>query len=90
LSVTSIDELRYRWNSLNLYPNPTGQTSRLSFDFQEGDIIQVFNSAGQVVQQYTTQQQSDQSLDVSGLSPGIYMVTLNSKGQLLSGKLVVE
>ena len=90
LNVTSIDELHYRWHALNLYPNPAGQTSHLSFDFQPGDIIHLYNSSGQVVQQYSTQQQSEQLLDVSTLSPGIYMVTLNSKGQLFSGKLVVE
>ena len=77
---TQIDELSYdvNRNKLKIYPNPS--MDRLNFDFEnklnEDLHIQVINPGGQLV---ISRIQKGNTIDISSLSAGNYLLTVQSK-----------
>ena len=77
---TQIDELSYdvNRNKLKIYPNPS--LDRLNFDFEnklnEDLHIQVINPGGQLV---ISRIQKGNTIDISSLSAGNYLLTVQSK-----------
>lgn len=80
--------------SLHLFPNPATKEATLSF---EGDIqgdytIRITNLSGQTVWQKkdTARDQLREKIDLQGLSPGTYILSLSHAQGIQSQKLVVE
>jgi hypothetical protein len=75
---TPIDEEKAR--KINVFPNPCTISFKIS-GVSEGDQIYIVNSAGQVVMNLLAQQ-DDPTVDVSNLSPGIYVVAIQNAKEL--------
>lgn len=73
--VLSTDTMEQNQQKLVLYPNPTNGFFRFSSDEQLDFNLRIFNLKGQLVLEgnYTT----EQDIDVSRLTHGIYMVQAN-------------
>ena len=96
-----VDMGAYEWNmmvgnegnnlntgQLLVYPNPASQKVR--FSYKEGTLIRevrIFNQTGQKVYRGIPE---NNTLDISGLQPGMYIVEVESKEGNLRGKLIVK
>ena len=74
LSVPKLEE-----NSPILYPNPTTHLLKLEGVELSDYEISIHSSLGQVVGDYSF---TDNQMDVSDFSPGVYFITLNNKKDL--------
>lgn len=72
--------------SVTLYPNPTSDFVRISAG-ESIDLVRVFDVTGRVVKE-SSPNKSDFSLNVSGLSKGVYLVKLNSGDKEATTKLI--
>lgn len=81
--VTGILNPAYQQN-ITVYPNPVGNTLNISFPFDVTGM-ELFNLAGQKILQTDRQH-----ADVSGLSPGIYILVLKDGSNLYKTKIVKE
>ncbi|MEZ5046379.1 MAG: T9SS type A sorting domain-containing protein [Chitinophagaceae bacterium] len=85
-------------NDVNVYPNPVSDEVKFSFsvkDFSKTANISISNSLGQIVKQLSlsnvaanTNQHA--SINVSDLSSGIYIYTIEANGQKVSNKLMIK
>ncbi|MHC1706437.1 MAG: peptide-N-glycosidase F-related protein [Bacteroidales bacterium] len=81
-------------NNIILYPNPTDEQVRISFDNIPGTVaeISIIGMTGQVLQQtvFITGAQNEESiLDVSGLEEGVYLVVVRSGATSVTKRLVI-
>ena len=79
--------------ALNISPNPATNEVSISFDHSDiGDnaTIVIYNTAGQAILQTSVQQgKATQTLDVSALVPGLYIVQLRTRQGTQMAKLVI-
>ncbi len=76
-------------NIIRLFPNPTGQTLMLPADFPDKcDSLEVIDMMGKQVMKLVPF--TGKTIDVSALSPGIYLVSLSAGGKYFQGKIVKE
>ena len=74
--------------SFALYPNPAGAWVKVVSD--EDVIVSLMNVAGQQVKAFGSTYRKIHELDVSGLSPGLYLVQVrNANHQQTGHKLVI-
>jgi Secretion system C-terminal sorting domain len=74
----------------NLYPNPA--SDRLFIATTPGNTVNGYslcNAIGQVVSAQNQYTPGD-GIDISALSPGVYFITLNSKGKLSTQKIIKQ
>lgn len=68
-------------NAFNIYPNPASDQVTLSFlNATANTVVNIYSSTGKLVKTKSNFQ-SDQKLDVSSLSPGIYIAVLSADGK---------
>jgi len=72
LGTSTIGENR---NNLSLYPNPSSDTIQIKSDSTEELDLKIYALTGQLIQQGIYQ--SSQSIDVSSLAKGLYLVQVN-------------
>jgi hypothetical protein len=80
-------------SDLYVYPNPGNGVFRIRMDKQkESMTVRIINSQGQLVyiRMYGPGQLNNEVIDVRNLPRGIYYLLLESKEQLLRGKIVIE
>ncbi len=90
--TVGIDENLFTENSIMVYPNPTNK--KIFFKSRLGEInkidVELLSSLGQVVyKQKNMYIQDESSIDISGLSPGIYFANLKYNNKTLVKKIVV-
>jgi hypothetical protein len=75
---------------LRIYPNPTtGPVTLMPAQPLETFVIRVFNSSGQFIREYTSEQGiSPVDMDFSEFPEGIYLITLTAPGYATSARLV--
>lgn len=82
-----------RWLHSNLYPNPTRTRFTLDVAYDPrwvGNTVLITNMQGRTVRQ-TRLNNSIQSFDVTGLAPGLYLLTCRrSDGKMLRHKLMIQ
>lgn len=72
--------------SLKLYPNPVLNELRFQTDLDlTGALIKVYDFSGRIVLQAKN---LNNRLNVSRLTAGMYLVTVNKNGQMISGRFV--
>jgi hypothetical protein len=96
---TSIHEIVNDNISLNtIFPNPVSSSERPRFSLQlkntSAITIEIFNLVGQCVKTICTNQhfsagEHSVEIDLQGLHPGIYMVTIATNGMPASKKLII-
>ncbi len=76
--------------AISLYPNPSNGKITISLPAEIGlpEYICLFNGLGQELSRVGVQTDNDLTVDVSGLSTGIYFVELNKSGRLKIIKFV--
>lgn len=83
------EDLPFQSNLLNLYPNPATQFIELAWQNQPIQALALYDVTGRIHQKYVNLQQSSFRLDISALEPGLYFITVNSKGQKITRNLLI-
>jgi len=75
---------------VQVYPNPARNTINFSLDRTSGDqtMVRVFSLSGQLVLQQEAGNFNSNSLDVSSLSEGMYLVRIETGGQVQNAKFI--
>jgi len=75
-------------SEITIYPNPATNTIALT---NPSDIvtIEIYNQLGQVIQKQKVQQTTNESIDITNLTAGVYQIRFNSK-QSASNKRFVK
>jgi len=89
--ITSVEDLRGTANGFNLFPNPTIDqfTIRTDAAVTEGTTISVYSILGSLVHTEALRN-SGQTVNVSGLPAGTYVVELRTSNSLSSRKLFIQ
>lgn len=78
-------------NSLRIYPNPVKDYLNIS-NPKKGGIkkVSIYSASGQMVYQENTKNQHDISINVSGLSDGVYFVNTETSTSKYTNKFIKE
>jgi predicted acyl esterase len=89
VGYTSAVDPRTMSAGFTIYPNPAGESLRLSFDSPTNNAYStvIVNNIGQVVWEKELERSSAE-IDISSLSPGPYMIIVNTDGRVISRKFV--
>ncbi len=76
-------------NAISIYPNPT--TGKITLDFAQADIreLKITNLTGKILFE-KTDVQPNETIDLSGLPGGIYILNVRTDNGLLTRKVVKE
>lgn len=77
-------------NNLVLSPNPTSSQLKLTGKFKAEATIQIYNSVGQLMLFETVKRDFTNMIDVSPLSSGIYLISVQQFGDYSFAKFVKE
>lgn len=80
-TYVGVNELK---KSLNIYPNPT--TGIINIDTKETYSVEIFDLKGQVL----IEDNAQQSLDISFLKKGIYLLKIVTQDQVYTSKIYLE
>lgn len=73
-----------------LYPNPASKEVSIKWDGNESANIILSDVTGKQIMTDITRANSIKQLDISKLSKGLYLVTIESEGQKLTQKLLIQ
>jgi len=79
-------------SDIKVFPNPVQKNGELSVEFSEdlsSSQVRVFNAAGVEVKAFTAQSGKN-SVDISGLEKGVYVIRVDSDDKEVSGKFIVQ
>lgn len=79
--------------SMTVYPNPieTGNTINVMFEgFSDGEFLRIYTQNGQLMQSQRIQGQSLVQCNLSGLTPGIYLIEILGGSTRLVRKLMIQ
>jgi len=77
--------------SWNIYPNPANDVVTVELDgLQKMDAIQLVDLSGRVLKEWTTNDETKLSLDISEIPSGYFILKLNSGSKNWSKKLIVQ
>ncbi len=83
---TGIEEIEFD-PGLKIYPNPAN--SYINIEIDEDAIISIVNINGQLIKQYLFfNDMSEKTFDISGFSPGLYIIKIQTENKILSGKMI--
>ncbi len=93
--VSGIEDIESNVNSLKLYPNPTKGSVNLSFESSVNgeSTVLITNLIGQTLLTNSidiVNGSNDISIDVSGLTSGIYILSVGNGSNKLTKKLIIE
>ncbi|HET6990371.1 MAG TPA: T9SS type A sorting domain-containing protein, partial [Bacteroidia bacterium] len=83
LAATGVPEFSPEQNEISLYPNPA--SSSITINAKQGELFSLFNTLGEIVMS-KEMTEGENTIDVNGLSEGIYFVRMNEK----TGKILVQ
>ena len=72
-----------------IFPNPTQHTTKITWEENAINTVEIFNVVGQLVFNENTENKSELTVNVSNLESGIYFVNLKMKNQTITSKLVI-
>ena len=90
-TCTGVQQLTIQTGQFNLYPNPNSGSFKLQIEneISDGEIV-LFNSLGQKVHEQKISR-GENSITTNNLARGLYHYTLlQNKGQIGTGKLIIE
>lgn len=88
-TTSSIGTITMSENVIKFYPNPADNELRISSEnnLSEDSYIEIFNIVGELVVRKDISEKSE-TLDISSLKPGMYLVRLYSGRELYQNKLI--
>ncbi len=92
VNVTGINEYNNVVNTLLLYPNPTSGNLNLAYESDKNVLVQIINTQGQIVKTINNKPSigTPQTIDVSNLSKGLYIMNFADGINQFSKKLIIE
>ncbi len=77
---------------VNVFPNPTTDYITISFSEEANYNISVFDYLGKQIEEFNTNQTSEQSLDMQSYSSGVYLVIVKNtaKQQYITYKVMKD
>ena len=88
-SLLSNNPLQLELNNLDLYPNPNNTDAVTLSGIPANSTINIFNVSGQLLKSETPNQ-SIQTLDISQLQPGVYIVKIENQTFFSTRKLIIQ
>jgi hypothetical protein len=85
--ATSVESLNVDFK-VNVYPNPCTDFFHVEFDSQLIDEIKLIDLSGRELAAFHVENKDSEIIDVSSLEPGIYMLTISSKDENHSIKII--
>jgi len=76
--------------TFTMYPNPVGDQLIIELHDQAVDMVSIFDVTGRVIGNYNVEKVNQISVDMSGLSEGIYMVVLKGEGVQTAARVAVK
>jgi hypothetical protein len=76
-------------NHIRVYPNPSSDQLKIQTDSYI-EKVSIYNLTGQMVKDVQTREEKNAIIDISDLSPGIYLVKVKSSNGYYTGKVVKE
>ena len=73
-------------NHLKVYPNPT--TSRVTIETEGLTHVELYDNEGRLLQNYTTGNKRDMTIDVSTLPTGVYYLRIHTTDGVTIQKLI--
>ena len=70
----------------SVYPNPV--QDMLNVDCKDIEQVSLFNTVGQKIESFNTEDRDNVQIDLSGLPSGLYILQANRQGRTLSRKIV--
>ena len=85
-TYSNVVSLRYRRTQVSVYPNPVKDKLYIQTDEQAIEHVLIFDVTGRQI----TAALTDDTIDVSGFSKGIYTVKITVKGEDFYEKILVD
>ncbi len=82
----SVSDFVFSANQINVFPNPA--TQRVHVTASVGAVVSLFDVTGRLVSQKTASSETV-TINLQGLSEGMYIIRVNQNGQTSSRKLMV-
>jgi hypothetical protein len=82
-AFNSVTESDQALEPLHLYPNPTSQLLTVAWTSKDASCIEIFTLHGKLVERIPIHEPKAQTLDVSALSPGMYLIRVGEQTQCL-------
>ena len=82
-AFNSIRESDQALEPLHLYPNPTSQQVTVAWTSKDASCIEIFTLHGKLVAHIPIHEPKAKTLDVSDLSPGMYLIRVGEQTQCL-------
>jgi hypothetical protein len=73
-----------------IFPNPTQNTTKITWENNTVNTVEVYNVVGKLVFSENTENQSELMLNVSNFQSGVYFVNLKTDNQTITSKLIVR
>lgn len=91
-NILPVEDFKASGKDIRLFPNPINSGNYLHLDF--GSVIMaakvtIFSVTGKQVQDHAVNNSSKTSLNISGLSNGVYLLKISSNFQTVTRKFVV-
>ena len=75
--------------SINIYPNPTSGRFNIDFvNFAQEAEIHIVNFQGQEVLKINNRNRLTMELNINYLPDGIYLIIVETKSQIITGKII--
>jgi hypothetical protein len=88
IASLSLDKITIPETDIKLYPNPSSGSFILSYPFQNGDIVTLISSNGQLIDKKKIE--SNNTELTYQISSGLYTLQIQTKNQIISKKLIIN
>ena len=79
------------FENIIIYPNPTHDTFTLSKPQHASDVfLSIYSSTGNLISKSLLPYVKSAKMDISGFSPGIYLVQIESENHVEVHRLIVQ
>ncbi len=89
-SSTGINEYRENYLNLTAYPNPTNGTINVEYNSQNPVQFNVINLLGENVLSQNTSNTNNTTIDVNGLTKGLYFLQMTTDSKTTSLKFILN
>jgi ELWxxDGT repeat protein len=73
---------------VNLYPNPSSGVLNINVENQQIESVKIFNLTGKEVMQLSAKSKLTETINISQLSSGVYLIQLKTKTNVFSRKII--
>ncbi|MCH2214650.1 MAG: DUF4252 domain-containing protein [Flavobacteriales bacterium] len=91
-SSTALEGLEGIENDIKVYPNPVEENGQLRVEFSDelsSSEVRIFNAAGQEVKSFRANEGIN-TIDISGLNKGVYMIKTDNDSKEVTGKFIIQ